>query len=830
MAEVRIAQVLVDMRGKGVDRLFTYLVPAHLKDAIQIGQRVSVPFGRQQRQGFVISLEDTDEPTTNLRALGPPLDAEPLLTEEMIDLCRWLRWRYVCSWLEAVHTMLPAAYRARPVHRYQALVPSASLDEGEGAAADVDSKHESALSPAAAEVWRALCESAATLEQLERRFGGEVWLILEQLKAQGLVTEVTVGEDRVRARQVTYLEATASAAELRQEAARRERRARRQAHLLRELAGAGRVQLTTLGLHSSDPPVQALVKAGLARLVAVETYRAPDAGLATEDQPDRPLTPSQERALARIRAVLTGTARVRELVMHGVTGSGKTEVFLRAIADVVAEGGGAIVLVPEISLTPQMVGRFVARFGQSVAVLHSGLSAGERRDEWLRVRRGEAKIVVGARSAVFAPVQQLRLIVVDEEHEPSYKQEESPRYDAREVARLRANADGRAVVFASATPSVRVVQRVESGLAELVSLPRRVNGRPLPQVEVVDMREELKSGNRSLFSRALQEGLAATVAAGQQAILFLNRRGYAAFVLCRNCGHLLQCPHCDISLTLHREQGRARLHCHYCGYQCAHTATCPSCAEPALRPFGIGTQQVEQSLCERWPEYRVLRMDVDTTRRKGAHQEVLQRFLAGEADILLGTQMIAKGLDFPNVSFVGVLAADTMLAVPDYRAAERTFDLLTQVAGRAGRAETDGRTVVQTYRPEHYAIITAANHDYASFYRQERELREQFGYPPFCELAVFLAVHREERLAAAAARRFERELRRRLSSEQVGILPAHVAGVAKVEDQYRYQVVIKYTHWQSVAKEVANAFHLVREKMRRLDGTCTLDVDAGRIA
>ncbi|WP_245632751.1 primosomal protein N' [Alicyclobacillus kakegawensis] len=814
-----VADVLIDMRGRGVDRWFSYRVPASLKPHLAVGQRVIVPFGRRSQQGFVMRLREKEPAEAKLREIAFLVDAEPLLTEEMIELCGWLRWRYVCSWIEAVHAMLPSAYRAQVVHRVRAVSAETHAD---GAAAS--------LPPYAAAVWAALQSRPARLERLERRFGAEAWLAVRQLMSLGLAELDMEWVDKARARTLACLEAARTSEELAALAEERRTRAKRQAQLLAALATEGRVRLKELGMRPTDAPVRALLEQGLARLVQVEVARDVPVSYPVADSHAYPLTAAQRRALTRIEEALRGALPTQELLLFGVTGSGKTEVFLRAMEQVLAEGGGAIVLVPEISLTPQMVGRFVARFGSQVAVLHSGLSVGQRRDEWLRIRRGEARIVVGARSAVFAPVVDLRLIVVDEEHEPSYKQDDTPHYDAREVARQRVRRAGRVVVLASATPSLTSMHRVETGLASLVTLPRRVGQRSLPAVEVVDMRAEMKAGNRSLFSRALAAGMREAVDAGHQAILFLNRRGFAQFVLCRSCGESLQCPHCDISLTVHKAGDDWSLRCHYCGHRAPWPGACPACGETALRPFGIGTQQVEALLAEQWPGWRILRMDVDTTRRQGAHQEAMTQFLSGEADVLVGTQMIAKGLDFPNVAFVGVLAADTMLAVPDYRAAERTFDLLTQVAGRAGRGDVPGRTVIQTFRPEHFAIAAAASHDYGGFYRAERAIREQFFYPPFSELAVFVASHSEERWARAAASRFERELRRRLPTERGTVLPAHPAGILRMEDQFRYQVVVKYTHWQDVADPVSSAFLLVREKMRRLGGVCVLDVGAGKIA
>lgn len=636
------------------------------------------------------------------------------------------------------------------------------------------------------------------------------------------------GSGEVGAKETTWVETMVQPDELAAQAEVRQRRAPKQASLLRHLAATGPCPIAELGIRASNPAVKALEQSQLIRLKTTEVYRLPEVAVTVTDV-ERTLTSHQQRALRSIESAL-GRGTYETILLHGVTGSGKTEVYLRAIQTVLAHGGTALVLVPEIALTPQLLGRFTVRFGSTVAVMHSGLSAGERRDEWTRIRRGEAKIVVGVRSAVFAPLANVSLIVIDEEHEQSYKQEEAPRYDAREVADWRARHGNAVVVLGSATPSIQSMYRAEQGEARLVSLPTRVNGRPLPPVTVVDMREEHRDGYRSLFSRAMTEGLVSAINCGAQAILFLNRRGYAAFILCRQCGQTVDCPHCDISLTVHRDSPRPRLRCHYCQYEIDLPQACPHCGDGAVREFGIGTQQLEQAVKAQWPNWRVLRMDVDTTRKKGAHRDAIEAFLNREADVLLGTQMIAKGLDFPDVAFVGVVAADTMLAVPDYRSAERTFNLLAQVVGRAGRSELEGHTVIQTFQPEHYAIQAAARHDYGSFYRRERQTREWFLYPPFAELAVFVAVHGEERWSRSAAERYERELRRRLGQRaDVQVLGATPSGVARIEDQYRHQVVIKYAKWEDVRPAVVDAYQLVYKKMRSVGGYCTLDVNAGRI-
>lgn len=523
-------------------------------------------------------------------------------------------------------------------------------------------------------------------------------------------------------------------------------------------AALTRAELSRLS-GAGESAVRALVEKGLLVEEAVTVRRDPFA--ADRARPAAPaasagvpaLTPAQAEAVAAITEALDGgRARPPVFLLHGVTGSGKTEVYLRAIEAARARGRQALVLVPEIALTPQLVGSFRARFGDRVALLHSALSDGERFDEWRRIRSGEAEVAVGARSAIFAPFDRLGLIVLDEEHETTYKQEEAPRYHARDVALERGRREGAAVVLGSATPSVESYQAAARGRYRLLRLPGRIDGRPLPAVAVVDMREELERGNRSIFSARLEEAVRARLERREQVILFLNRRGFHTFVLCRECGYVVRCPRCDVSLTLH-VGAAAPMRCHYCRHEQAPPAACPSCGGRHIRYFGSGTQRVEELARERFPEARILRMDVDTTGTRGAHERIYHQFRRGEADILVGTQMIAKGWDIAGVTLVGVISADTALNFPDFRAAERTYQLLTQVAGRAGRGEVPGEVVIQTYAPDHFAIRAAAAHDGEAFYRRELRERRRLGFPPFSHLVRLIVSHPEAAAAEGAARR-----------------------------------------------------------------------------
>ena len=460
-----------------------------------------------------------------------------------------------------------------------------------------------------------------------------------------------------------------------------------------------------------------LEDAGLVTLRMEEVLRRPGGTMPEEPVQDPALMPTQEEALSVVLPQLErGTGR---FLLHGVTGSGKTEVFIRLVRRTLEMGKSAMILVPEIALTPQMVSWFRSRFGQVAAVIHSRLSAGERFDEWRRIRRGDARVVIGARSAVFAPLEKLGLIVVDEEHEATYLSDHHPRYDAREVAQWRCEAEGATLLLASATPSILSFARARRGDLTLLEMPHRVHDRPMPTVEIVDMRRELEQGNRSIFSGALMSRLRTCMQEGQQAMLLMNRRGYNSFVSCRSCGYVVKCPNCDVAMTYHLAGGDGQLHCHYCGYVQPAPDQCPECGSGYIRYFGTGTQKVEEELKKLFPDVGVVRMDIDTTTGKDGHQRLLDEFRSGRARILVGTQMIAKGLDFPRVTLVGVIAADMTLNLPDYRSRERTFQLLTQVAGRAGRGALPGQVVIQTYKPDDPVILASARQDYRAFFEEE---------------------------------------------------------------------------------------------------------------
>lgn len=542
---------------------------------------------------------------------------------------------------------------------------------------------------------------------------------------------------------------------------------------------------------ASYSAIKALKGKGLARSEEIEVLRLPvDYGSIPRTAAPA-LTHEQSDAVNCICASVSACQN-QTFLLHGITGSGKTEVFLCCIEKALAMGKTAIVLVPEISLTPQMVTRFAARFGKQIAVLHSALSMGERADEYKRIKSGEARVVVGARSAIFAPLKNIGVIVIDEEHETSYKSENAPTYHAREVADFRAKQHGAVLVLSSATPSIESFYRAQHGIYKLLSLTHRPNEQVLPAVTVCDMREEIKSGNRSCLSLALQREIRKNKTDGQQTILFLNRRGFSTFVSCRSCGFVIKCKNCDVSLTYHKAKNA--LNCHYCGYTIRKPEVCPQCGSSYIKEFGTGTQKVEEELHELFPDLSVLRMDVDTTSIKSSHRAILEKFDKEKIDILLGTQMVAKGLDFPNVTLVGVLAADQSLFVDDFRANERTFDLITQVCGRAGRGEKKGRAVIQTYMPENSVICQAQAQDYTAFYDDEIRLRQQLSYPPFCDIISVLLTSPVYNGLSAYAKKLAKAIfivMQKDYGSHFEILGPSDSSVMKINGRFRQRIWIK---------------------------------------
>ncbi len=814
-----IASVAVSVRNRRTDRLYDYTVAPDAP--VAVGQCVEVPFGRRMVAGYVMRLQGSDRafsgddakggvpgdgsadaPNPELKAVRRAVPDAPRLTPELVEMVRFLRTRYLASWGAAVAAVLPTVVRAQERVAYGKGADAASLP-GE-LAAYLERRGE--IAPTT----------------LRARFGIGEGRLRRLVASDALVALRSVRTARSEPMETFVARAPEAAGG---DGPRGPRARAVWAHLAQQ-GGPVPLARVTAETGAGTAVVQGMARQGyvvLTRRSAPVDGQAPTTGGA-EAEP-LALTDEQAAAVSSIRSA-SSQRRHRVLVLRGVTGSGKTEVYLRAIEHVLAQGQSALMLVPEIALTAQMTQRVRLRFGSHVAVLHSGLTGRERYLQWRRIAQGGARVVVGARSAVFAPLDNIGLIVIDEEQEATYKQDGGePRYVTREVAVWRAQRANAPLVLGSATPSLETMYRAQVGRYDLLTLTGRPGGQQLPAVRLVDMRQEWREGGRSLFSRALQTAVEDRLARREQVILFLNRRGYANIVLCRDCGDVATCPSCDISLTVHRAAGEVLL-CHLCGFTEPFPERCRGCGSRRIQRFGFGTQRVEQEIFDRFAGARVIRMDVDTTGSRGAHERMLTEFEAGGADILLGTQMIAKGLDFSRVSLVGVIVADTALRIPDVRAAERTFQLLVQVSGRAGRREVRGETIIQTFAAEHYAVQCAVRQDYDEFYHVELAARRALEYPPFTEITQFVVGHRDDRLARLACGRLHKHLTEQLGSQpRVRILPVVPASIARVRDVFRYRVVLKYPSFRAIEEGLRAAYERAMDELP--SGTAlSVDVNA----
>lgn len=762
-----------------LDRVLTYAVPAALRERAQVGMRAVVPLRNRVETGYIVGLRHQCD-LAEVRPLLDFPDEGPVFSQAMLDLCRWMSEYYCCSWGEALHCAAPAGMRAAAAMSYR-------LQPEQVSAGRFSERQRRVI----AELYR---RGPLTSRQLAAAAGRTALSnTLRALVRRGVVVEEQTSHDSgasirtetwAQLREDTVLPAEALLA--------LQRKAPKQAMVYLDLLhGAPERAATELYArhHVTSEVLRALERKELIALSAREFYRRPDFAADSRAALKHALNVEQQAAYDTVSDAMAAK-RFQTFLLHGITGSGKTEVYLQIIEHALALGRDAIMLVPEISLTPQTVGRFFARFQQRIAVLHSGLSAGERFDEWRRAQRGEVRIVVGARSAIFAPLPRVGVIVVDEEHDHSYKQNETPRYHARDVAVMRAKMAGAVCVLGSATPSIESACNAEKKKYARLNLLSRATSGALPEVRLVDMRQENKEcAGQVILSRALEQAVQQRVDAKEQAILLLNRRGFAPFVMCPMCGWVAPCENCQVSLTYHSAGGVLR--CHYCGAQRGRPVCCDQCRFDTLIYLGTGTQKAEDYLMRSFPNARIERMDADTTAGKGGHAKILGRFAQGEIDILIGTQMLAKGHDYPGVTLVGVINADTSLSVPDFRAAEQTFQLLTQVAGRAGRGDRPGEVIIQTYRPRHYAIQAAAQHDYAAFYAQEMEHRRSAKYPPYRRMAGFAIESEDPQVAerhAVLLRRLLREQRERLDCLAVELLGPAPAAIRRVKRKYRWNM------------------------------------------
>ena len=798
-----VAKIAVSSATYSIDKPYDYLIPAHLADEIQIGMRVIVPFSRGNRrcEGIVLAIE-AESRYEKLKPIDSVIDREPVLDESQVRLALWMRERFFCTVYDAVRAMLPTGLWHRIEYRYQ-------LSDGQNRPkATAAAGH----SKAALEVLDILFESNKAVQEseLKKQLGEKTAANgIRKLLDTGVIRQLMDEKQRVQDKTQKFVTLAIMPEEALELADRKQKSAKKQAEVLTILASAGEVSTKELGYYTgvTAQTLNAMMRGGLIQIESREVLRRPE--LTQRTGIAGGLTEEQQRVYEGLFA-LYQSEKAEAALLHGITGSGKTAIYLQLIEQVIADGKTAIVLVPEIALTPQLMGTVTARFGDQAAVLHSALGLGERYDEWKRIRAGAVSVVVGTRSAVFAPLRNLGLIVIDEEQEHTYKSEQSPRYHARDVAKYRCVQEHALLLMGSATPAVETTHSAREGRYHPFTLTTRFNQMELPRVIIADMRENLKTGNSGNLSRELMAELQNNIDAGEQSILFLNRRGTSNLLVCGECGYTYTCENCSVSLTYHRANGR--LMCHYCGTSSAPEEHCPDCGG-LIKHIGAGTQRVEAELKDRFPEIEVLRMDTDTITPTQSHDTLLTRFEQEKIPVLIGTQMVTKGLDFPNVTLVGVIAADQGLYMGDYRAQERTFSLVTQVIGRAGRGEKAGRAVIQTFTPQHEVITLAAEQDYDGFYEREITLRKLQGVPPVMDLISITCTGQDETTVLRCITGIRRTLLRQIAdlgegAEVIGPAPA---GVLKVNNRYRYQVTIRCKQNKVVRGLVAHILKRVPE-------------------
>lgn len=799
-----------------IDQLFTYSVTDDMANIAQPGCRVFVSFRNRLMTGVITGLLDSCT-VSSIKPVLEILDTDPIMNADLLELTRWISQYYLCAWGEAIRTALPAGL----LNEAEQLVEPAHAF----GCSEIDLLRQTA--PRQADLLQHLTNGESTsVSRLKRELSlTNIFGPLRALETKGYIT-LTVGKPSrdPGPKFETWIELIVPEESAREAIAGLSRRAPKQASCINLLLNHGgklaAVQLRHLG-HIERRVINELSDKGLVRMYEVEVMRDPFKNTTAEPPTAISYTREQSKALSVIEPAVEKQT-FHPILLYGVTGSGKTHVYIRAIEKTLEANRGAIVLVPELALTPQAVRQFRSHFGDLIAVLHSGLSAGERYDSWRGIREGRFRIVVGARSAIFAPVHDLGLIVVDEEHETSYKQfEDPPLYHARDVAVVRARIAGAVALLGSATPSLESYNNTQNGKFICCELSERVDQRAMPKVSIVDMKEEHDEGNWEIFSRELMVKIEERLHKQEQIILFLNRRGFSTFLLCSDCGHAANCPNCSVTMTYHADS--LLLRCHYCDHRINKPEECSKCHSRYLKLKGIGTQKVEEELKQLFPEARIARMDMDTTTRKHAHREIFEQFLHQEADILLGTQMVTKGFDFPHVTLVGVISADTTLNLPDFRASERTFQQLTQVAGRTGRGHLGGEVVIQTYAMNHHSILTAQNHDYGAFYEHEIEERRELSYPPFGRMVGVLFQGANEKRVKSEANRFGKLLQKN-SSDTVILGPA-ASVVSKIRGMFRYHLVARSANAAAMRYSVQKTRQEWESNVDRKQVQLRIDVD-----
>lgn len=766
-----IAQIVLEKTAYSFDKLYSYSVPETLKENCQPGCRVVVPFGRgnSHRQGMVISVTN-EEATENLKEIISVADANPIISDEMLKLCLWFHERLFCTYFDAVNAVLPTGVSLKMVETYSAIPNS-----------------DNELTSAQKAIFDFLISNKdpIAVDKIIKKFGNEAYSFLAELTAKNLVVKSTDAVQKMN-------DATQKSVRLCEENNNSNiKLTQRQEEILDVMKTVGSVSVKELQYFTgvSLSVIDNLVKKGLLEYYQKSVYRMPHYEKGKADE-QIILTDEQQIAFNTLKKKMGGQ---NSALLYGVTGSGKTKVFLSLVDEAVRDNKGVIIMVPEISLTPQTISIFNNRYNGKIAVFHSAMSLGQRMDEWKRIRDGEALIAIGTRSAVFAPFKNLGLIIMDEEHEHTYKSEQSPRFHARDVAHFRCAYHKCLFLMASATPSIRTYSNALMGKYTLCTLKNRYGNAVLPEVLTVDMRQEIRNGNNGIFSGVLYDEINKAIENGKQAIVLLNRRGHNTYVSCPSCNYVATCPNCSVSLTYH--SANKRLMCHYCGYSQPLSLKCPECNYENMRFSGAGTQKAEEELKMLFPDANVLRLDADSTMARGSFSEHLNDFSNGKYDIMLGTQMVAKGLDFPNVTVVGVVGADSSALSSDFRSTERTFTLLTQVIGRAGRGQDNGVAVIQTNEPESNIITLAQNQDYEAFYNEEIGLRKMMIYPPYCDIISVLISSENQSMALSSANNILKNIKDSVETEFSDVklitLGPAPAMMPKVNNKYRYTILIK---------------------------------------
>ncbi|MEE1011397.1 MAG: primosomal protein N' [Acutalibacteraceae bacterium] len=774
---MKYAKVAVDSAVFTFDKAFDYIIPAELEDAAQKGCRVTVPFGKASKKRIGIIFDVTDfSDNKRLKKISSVLDESPLLNDEMLKLAEWIKERTFCTLYEAAKAMLPAGINHRMVSSYavSTQIPENAIDSlNETEKEILDYLYKRAVFVKADNIFNALGLKKAQplLDQMVKK--GVLLCTYDAVRNLGDLTVKMLrpiqGNEDVKLTQ-------------------------KQREMMDVLNDVGCASVKELCYFTGLTPAvaNALVKNGAAEFYEQEVMRLPDFSGTTGCKTEISLTEEQRNAFEKLSA-LASSGKASVSLLYGVTGSGKTSVYMSVIDKVLETGKSVIVMVPEIGLTPQTISLFCKRYGGDIAVFHSALSVRERLDQWKNVKKGQAKIIIGTRSAVFAPAENIGLIIIDEEQEHTYKSEQTPRYNAIEVAKYRAVYNNCLLLLASATPSVESYAAAQNGRYELCTLTQRYGNAVLPKVVTVDMRTAEKASGSNAISQTLYESLKSNLENGKQSILLINRRGFNTFSACNSCGEVICCPHCSISMTYHTANNR--LMCHYCGYSVPFSSICPECGENAVRYSGFGTQKIEDELARLLPDARIVRMDTDSTSGKNSHEKLLDSFAKGEYDIMIGTQMVAKGLNFPNVTLVGVVSVDQQLYSDDFRSLEKTFSLLTQVVGRSGRGEFEGSAIIQTLTPENEIIRLAAKQDYDEFFKTEIKLRKGLVYPPYCDLCIVGFTGENEAAVKFAANETLDLLKKYVADEYKGekiiVLGPMPARVAKISEKYRYRLIVK---------------------------------------